>query len=102
MPRPTEELLKERGKTHGDFEDHAWVTQCIKQVMHDSPNWRRLNSVMKEALEMNAHKIGRILSGDPEHQDHWDDIAGYATLVSQRLTQKPDAKVNDDNEHDGA
>jgi hypothetical protein len=45
--------------------------------------------IQVEALEMIAHKIGRILSGDPNHQDHWDDIAGYAKLVSERLQGKP-------------
>ena len=34
---------------------------------------------------MIAHKIGRILAGDPNHIDHWLDIAGYATLVAKEL-----------------
>ena len=34
---------------------------------------------------MFAHKIGRILVGDPNHRDHWDDISGYAVLVADRL-----------------
>ena len=34
---------------------------------------------------MIACKIARILSGDPNWRDHWDDIAGYATLVAERL-----------------
>ena len=38
-----------------------------------------------ECLEMIAHKIGRILNGDPNYGDSWRDIAGYATLVADRL-----------------
>jgi hypothetical protein len=34
---------------------------------------------------MIVHKIGRIVNGNPDKVDHWDDIAGYATLVSDRL-----------------
>lgn len=34
---------------------------------------------------MIAHKLARIAVGDPDVNDHWDDIAGYATLVSQRM-----------------
>ena len=34
---------------------------------------------------MIAHKIGRILAGNPDFKDHWDDIAGYAVLISQRV-----------------
>ena len=33
-----------------------------------------------EALEMIAHKIARILSGDADYADNWVDIAGYAQL----------------------
>lgn len=83
--RTTEDILAERAKTHGDFTDHAHYTQEIKRTMRSSSNWEDLSDVQKEALEMNAHKVGRILSGNPNHQDHWDDIAGYAKLVSERL-----------------
>lgn len=42
---------------------------------------------MREALEMIAHKIGRILAGDPAYDDSWVDIAGYATRVAERLKE---------------
>jgi hypothetical protein len=38
-----------------------------------------------EALEMIVHKMGRIVNGNPDEVDHWVDIAGYATLVADRL-----------------
>lgn len=85
MTTPTEALLNERGKTHGDFGEHARITQDIKVIITSSPGYERLTAAMREALDMHAHKIGRILAGDPTFKDHWDDIAGYATLVSQRL-----------------
>lgn len=78
-------LLAERSKVHGEFSDHARVTQSFKAVAKGSPNWDTLGPVQAEAIEMILHKLGRVLSGDPKHQDHWDDIAGYAKLVSQRL-----------------
>lgn len=80
----TEELLKTRGYTHGDFTFNSEVTQNIKFAMKDN-NWSKLPPFQKEALEMIAHKIGRILCGDPNFKDHWDDIAGYAKLVSDRI-----------------
>ena len=40
---------------------------------------------MREALFMIAHKIGRIVNGDPWYADSWVDIAGYAKLVADRL-----------------
>lgn len=78
--------LEERAKTHGDFTDHAFFTQELKAVMKRHPEkWDRLNRCQRESLEMIQHKVGRILAGDPNVKDHWDDIAGYATLVSDRI-----------------
>lgn len=81
--------LNERGSRYGDFAGHARITQGIKQVFVDSPKWRILTPSQKEALDMVAHKIGRILNGDPNYGDSWHDIAGYATLVEQELVDGP-------------
>lgn len=77
--------LKERGTRYGDFGEHARITQNIKAAMVCSPNWKDLSPDMKESLEMIAHKIGRILNGDPNYKDSWTDIVGYARLVEQTL-----------------
>ena len=76
--------LKQRQKTHGDFATHAVISQDLKAVLwkHD---FQGLAPDQCEALEMIAHKIARILNGNPDHHDHWHDIAGYATLVAERL-----------------
>ena len=79
------EILAERAKRHGDFTDHAEITQRIKQVFYGSPNWHILTNTQKEGLEMAAHKIGRILAGDPNHADHWLDIEGYIRIARERL-----------------
>jgi hypothetical protein len=34
---------------------------------------------------MICHKMARIMNGDPNYVDSWADIAGYATLVANRL-----------------
>lgn len=77
--------LVERGSRYGDFVEHARITQNIKRAMQDSPNWNKLADDQKEALEMLAHKVGRILNGDPNYADSWTDIIGYARLVEKRL-----------------
>lgn len=82
---PIEEILAAREKTHGDFSIHAAITDAIKYHMHNSSKWSYLSPMQREALDMTAHKIGRILAGDPDHKDHWDDIAGYTTLVAREL-----------------
>ena len=83
-----EKVLAERGSRYGEFVDHAFITQSIKRAMENSLNWKRLSDDMKEALEMIAHKMGRILNGDPEYIDSWTDIVGYAKLVEDYLIKK--------------
>lgn len=80
--------LAERQKTHGDFKDHASITQELKLLLHQHRTWVTLTPSMQEALDMIAHKIGRVLAGNPEHLDHWHDIAGYATLVHRQIDMK--------------
>ena len=81
------DLLKEREKTHGNFFYNSLYSQSLKMIMKSSKNWEGLSEFKKESLEMIVHKIGRILAGDSNAEDHWDDISGYALLVSNRLTQ---------------
>ena len=78
-------ILEERGSRYGDFIGHAKITQDLKYIMRQSPNWPLLSEDKKEALEMTAHKIGRILNGDPSYKDSWVDIEGYIYLVSVTL-----------------
>jgi len=87
IPKPpsVEKLLTERGRTHGDYTDHAEYTQALKFVMQGSRNWDRMTAFQRETLEMVAHKIGRICAGDPNFKDHWDDIEGYVRLTVERL-----------------
>lgn len=80
-----EETLEERGKRYGKFEDHASISQGLKDMAKVFPGWQGLQNDQKEALEMIMHKIARILNGDPNYSDSWRDIAGYAKLVSDRL-----------------
>ncbi len=80
-------LLAERATTHGSFKEHAIVTQELKNVMRSRVGWEKLTHSQREALEMVAHKIGRILSGNPHFEDHWDDCQGYLRLVSIELRQ---------------
>lgn len=85
------DTLEERGKTHGDYSNHAVVTQKIKAAMRFgkemSGNTKPLLPHMQETIDMIAHKLGRIAAGDPDFKDHWHDIAGYATLTADRCSK---------------
>jgi len=96
MTQTIDQTLAERGSRYGEFDDHANLTQGIKDVMKTGRQWHGLTDDMKEALEMVAHKIGRILNGDPGYVDSWTDIIGYARLVEKRLIaeqEKPSPEV---------
>lgn len=77
--------LAERGSRYGNFQTHAAITQSLKIIMHQTPQWCNLQADQKECLEMVAHKVGRILNGDPNYHDSWHDIVGYTKLVADRL-----------------
>lgn len=83
-----EETLKQREQQYGSFNEHARVTQNIKYAMADSNNWLMLRPAQREALEMVAHKIGRILNGNPNFHDSWHDIVGYTKLVADGLQEQ--------------
>jgi uncharacterized protein (UPF0297 family) len=95
MTDKIEDILAERGAKYGPFEDHARATQDLKTVvyqkLHQNPAYNALDHadkvVINEALDMIAHKIGRIVNGDPAYVDSWDDIAGYAKLASKYFSE---------------
>lgn len=85
-----DETLNERGNRYGEFAGHAQVSQRFKQMARFELSYRdkRLAEDQLEALDMIFHKIARIINGDPDYADSWVDIAGYATLVANRLETK--------------
>lgn len=84
------ETLIERGQKYGPFVGHAEVTVRLKNVVREEldKRYKLLACDQLEALDMICHKIGRIINGDPDYDDSWVDIAGYAKLVADRLKRR--------------
>ena len=82
-----DDILTERAGNYGDFRDQARISQELKRIamMASTSYWSRMTPYQKEATEMVLHKMARILSGDPNYADSWVDIAGYATLVAEKI-----------------
>lgn len=80
-------ILADRGKRYGKFTDHASITQVLKNELYRRvyENTTKFEPDQLEAIDMICHKLGRIVNGDPNYADSWDDIAGYAKLVGNRL-----------------
>jgi Domain of unknown function (DUF6378) len=81
------QTLTERGNRYGPFVGHAEVTQHLKAYYRDqlAVRGKTMAADQYEAMDMIMHKIGRIVNGDPDYDDSWVDIAGYAQLVADRL-----------------
>ena len=78
--------IPNRDQQHGGMEAVGEVAQRIKIAMRVSRNWPLLTSGQQEALDMTAHKIARILSGDDaQDPEHWTDLAGYPIAAMRSL-----------------
>ena len=84
----TQALLDERETTHGSFADNARISQDLKELFACCPGWDRMSLVQREALDMMACKMARILSGKADEIDHWLDLSGYAMLVAKDIASE--------------
>ena len=83
-----DKILKSREVTHGDFEIKAMFIQEIMEHLIGLNAYQNMEADKKEAIHMILVKLSRIIYGNHDHADHWDDIAGYALLVADRIKDK--------------
>ena len=81
----TEDILNEREKTHGDFEEFCELRWSLTKTLREfeikhAKELERFKPTQIIALAAILTKLSRIVCGDPNFSDHWDDIAGYAML----------------------
>lgn len=85
------EITKARGSVYGPFLHNAVVGQAIRSALRNLPNpdndrhWEDLPLDVREGLDYIAGKMSRIVTGDPEYLDNWDDIGGFAKIVTDRI-----------------
>ena|SRR5712671_332838 len=86
-----DEIIKARGGDtgpYGHFSENARVAQKIKDTLRGGRSWCTLDVDEKEALDLIALKMSRIVTGnDPHYLDNWDDLQGYPRIVADRLRQ---------------
>lgn len=98
-----EKVLAERGGRYGHFRDNARVSAALRNIViremlergtvnPDSP----LGNTVLEGINQICGKLSRIACGDPQYDDNWRDIAGYATLVLQDIEASVDAMQGPD------
>ena len=79
-----EQTLAQRQSQYGCFEDVAFVTQGMIELMRKC-NYDKMPASHQMALSMIASKMARIVNGDFNHKDSWHDIGGYAKLVENEI-----------------
>lgn len=90
MVQSVDEVLKERGERYGVFMGQARIAQSIHMVLDQAMQMTGKTRFdfapdQLESMNMIVNKIARIYNGDNHYSDSWRDIAGYATLVADRL-----------------
>lgn len=90
MVQSVGEVLEERGQRYGVFMGQAQIAQSLHIVLDQGMQLSGKNRFSfapdeLEAVNMIVNKLARIYNGDPHYSDSWRDIAGYATLVADRL-----------------
>lgn len=88
----TEDILNERKNTHGDFETASFTHHNMKELLRGPMQANGLPFYRIEAIEAIIGKINRIVHGNHDHADHWDDIAGYAMLGRGKQQRQPETE----------
>lgn len=73
-------------KTDGPFKTTANFSQTLKDDFRTGNNWNSMNDMQKEALDVIAVKLARILNGDAGFREHWSDITIAANLAASNAS----------------
>ena len=88
MSEDVEKTLEECGKKYGgSFLEQSSISQNLKSIVRNSPNYKTMRVDQRESLDMICTKISRICYGDPNEVDSWHDIQGYARLIERQITE---------------
>jgi hypothetical protein len=91
------EILSQREQQYGQYNIVSDISQNIKAIIKDSPNYKSMPTYMKESLDMIANKMARILNGNYYLRDSWNDISGYSGLVVMAMedSERDKYELND-------
>lgn len=94
MSSEINKVLSERGANYGDFAFVAFRSQQIQNHLRVHDPEKQYTPTQREALQMIASKLARIVIGNPGHRDSWIDIAGYAKLVADSIEKSESQKTD--------
>lgn len=85
--KTTAAILDERGADYGSYAVQASLAQRLKDVIASQYGHRNLPASQRESLDMFCTKISRIICGNNNKIDSWQDIEGYAALIVKELKE---------------
>lgn len=94
--------LNQRGANYGTFLENASISESLMEIIRSQPGYAKFKPDQRAATWIIMQKLSRALSGNPEYDDNWRDIAGYAQLIVDRLngtgiyTPIQEAKIKSD------
>ena len=93
------QIVEEREKKYNGipYAFRARAAQAIKEAIYENTHVF-LPASMREALDMIAHKIARIIAGNPNDIDSWADLSGYPELIVRELQNKTIPQFDSDEE----
>lgn len=88
-----DDILQTRNSTHGDWAAQAQLSEVLWQnilmgIAQTNDGQITLTPSQSQSLHMICTKMSRIACGNPNEPDHWDDIAGYATLAAREVRRE--------------
>ena len=72
-------IIDEREKTHGPADETFGMAAALVSALTFDRDWTKPFAPHEFAVINILHKVARIMQGS-YHEDHWDDICGYALL----------------------
>lgn len=91
----TEVLLRQRGEAYGDVARQSAVWERTMAEVATQGGYMSMNPQQRQSIRMILLKVSRLVCGNPNRQDTWDDIAGYAKLAN-RVHTLPDGEGSDE------
>lgn len=80
-----DDSLRDDVAANGEFTDTSAMAQAIKMLLRRGANWDKLPPEAKEALELAATSVARILNGDAGDARHWNTIAAALRARAKSL-----------------
>jgi len=87
MPRYDNAILEDREPKYGDYQANAHLIQQLKRQVRGMTGWGKMTPDKQQSIDMIFTKIGRIITGDSDLKDSWDDIIGYAELIVTKINE---------------